>query len=79
MIGRNLKHYSIEALLGKGGMGTVYRALDNRLHRPVALKVLSPELTADPSRRNRFFQEARSAAAVMQSASVLYVRDDVTS
>ncbi len=64
MIGRTLKHYKIEALLGAGGMGVVYRARDTRLERPVALKVLKPELVADPERRNRFLREARVAAAL---------------
>ncbi len=64
MIGQTLKHYAIEAMLGKGGMGTVYRARDTRLQRPVALKVLSEDLTSDPDRRGRFFQEARAAAAI---------------
>jgi serine/threonine protein kinase len=68
MIGRILKHYTVEELLGKGGMGTVYRARDSRLQRPVALKVLSQELTADPDRRARFLQEARSAAAITHPA-----------
>ena len=64
MIGRTLKHYVIEEVLGQGGMGTVYRARDTRLQRQVALKVLAPELTADPERRQRFVREARSAAAI---------------
>ncbi len=45
-------------------MGVVYRAQDTRLHRAVAIKVLSAELTADPERRRRFLQEARAAAAL---------------
>ncbi len=68
MIGQTLKHYTVEAMLGKGGMGTVYRARDTRLQRPVALKVLSADLTADPDRKQRFFQEARSAAAITHPA-----------
>ncbi len=78
MIGRTLKHYAVEELLGKGGMGTVYRARDTRLQRPVALKVLSAELTADPDRRSRFLQEARSAAAINHPAvAQVYDVDDV--
>jgi predicted Ser/Thr protein kinase len=68
MIGRTLKHYTVEGLLGKGGMGTVYRARDTRLNRPVALKVLGSGLVADDDRRRRFFQEARSAAAINHPA-----------
>ncbi len=68
MIGQTIKQYSVEALLGKGGMGTVYRARDTRLQRPVAFKVLTADLTADPDRRQRFFQEARSAAAITHPA-----------
>jgi serine/threonine protein kinase len=68
MIGKTISHYKIEELLGKGGMGVVYLARDIRLNRPVAIKVLKPELTADPDRLRRFFQEARSAAAVTHPA-----------
>lgn len=68
MIGQTISHYKIEELLGKGGMGVVYLARDMRLNRPVAVKVLKPELTADPDRLRRFFQEARSAAAVTHPA-----------
>lgn len=68
MIGQSLKHYKIEQALGKGGMGVVYRARDLKLRRPVALKVLSAELTADHERRRRFLQEARSAARITHPA-----------
>jgi len=68
MIGRVLKHYTIESMLGKGGMGTVYRARDTRLERPVALKVLGSGLVSDQERRRRFFLEARSAAAINHPA-----------
>ncbi len=78
MIGRTLKHYAVEELLGKGGMGTVYRARDTRLQRSVALKVLSTELTSDPERRRRFLQEARAAAAINHPAvAQVYDVDDV--
>ena len=68
MIGRTLEHYRVEALLGRGGMGVVYRAVDTRLHRPVALKVLSEDLVHDADRRARFLQEARAASAVNHPA-----------
>jgi len=68
MIGKTLKHYHIEELLGKGGMGEVYRAFDTKLRRPVAIKVLKSELTENEDRRKRFIQEARSAAAVIHPA-----------
>jgi len=68
MIGQTLKHYKIEELLGMGGMGVVYRARDTKLQRPVALKILKPELVADPGRKSRFVVEAQSAAAVTHPA-----------
>jgi serine/threonine protein kinase len=64
MIGKELKHFKIEKLLGKGGMGVVYRARDVRLDRPVAIKVLRADLTANPDRRRRFLLEAKAASAV---------------
>jgi tRNA A-37 threonylcarbamoyl transferase component Bud32 len=68
MIGQNLKNYVVEEMLGKGGMGVVYRARDSRLHRNVALKVLPPELVRNEERRRRFVQEARAASVVNHPA-----------
>jgi len=68
MIGRTLKNYVVEEQLGKGGMGVVYRARDTKLDRPVALKVLPPELMRNEDRRRRFVQEARAASAVNHPA-----------
>jgi len=77
MIGRTLKHYRVEELLGAGGMGVVYRARDIRLERPVAMKLLKPELVSDQARRSRFLREARSAAAVSHPAiAQIYDIDD---
>ena len=58
--GAMLGSYRIEAVIGAGGMGVVYRALDTRLNRPAAIKVLSDEL-ADASARRRFQREAQLA------------------
>jgi serine/threonine protein kinase len=55
--------YRIEDRLGEGGMGTVYRALDTKLHRPVAIKFLSDEL-ADAAARRRFQREAQMASSL---------------
>lgn len=63
-IGAQLSHYRILAQLGKGGMGDVYRAEDQRLGREIALKVLPAQVAADPARFERFQREARSIAAL---------------
>jgi len=64
LVGRSLGHFLIEAKLGEGGMGVVYRATDEKLRRQVALKVLPDSFANDEDRRRRFLREARSAAAV---------------
>jgi eukaryotic-like serine/threonine-protein kinase len=63
-LGARLGPYEIVAPLGAGGMGEVYRALDTRLGREVAIKVLGRQASADPSRRLRFDREARLASMV---------------
>ncbi len=62
MIGKTLAHYEITGLLGKGGMGEVFRALDTKLGREVAIKILPPEVAGDPERAARFEREARTLA-----------------
>ena len=64
MIGSELSHFRVQEPIGSGGMGVVYRALDLRLERTVALKVLPPEALSDPDRRDRFLREARAASAL---------------
>ncbi|MGH9854880.1 MAG: serine/threonine protein kinase [Blastocatellia bacterium] len=64
LTGQQIGHYLIESLLGVGGMGEVYLALDTRLERRVALKFLPAQFTADADRLRRFEQEARTASAL---------------
>ncbi len=63
-VGVQLGPYRIEAPLGAGGMGEVYKARDTRLHRMVAIKVLSRDKAFDPRRNHRFLQEARAISAL---------------
>ena len=72
--GTKLGPYEIQAPLGAGGMGEVYRARDTRLDRIVAVKVLPSSFSADPDRLRRFEQEARSVAA-LNHPNILSVHD----
>jgi eukaryotic-like serine/threonine-protein kinase len=56
--GTRLEHYEILGPLGAGGMGEVYRALDSKLRREVAIKILPLQFARDPSRLSRFEREA---------------------
>ena len=63
-IGQQLGSYEITALLGKGGMGEVYRARDTKLKRDVAIKILPADLAGDPDRLIRFEREAHLLASL---------------
>src|SRR5215469_5055856 len=60
--GDQLGHYKIQSIIGRGGMGEVYRAVDTKLEREVAVKVLPAALAADPERLGRFEREAKVLA-----------------
>jgi len=62
--GVEIAGYCIEAVAGRGGMGIVYRARQSRPQRTVAIKVISPDLAADPGFRRRFEQESTTAAQI---------------
>jgi tRNA A-37 threonylcarbamoyl transferase component Bud32 len=62
--GARIANYRIDGLIGRGGMAVVYRATDVRLDRPVALKILDPELASDDAFRERFIRESRAGAGV---------------
>src|SRR5690348_12369613 len=62
LLGRTLGHYRILEKIGEGGMGEVYRALDEHLGCDVAIKVLPPGAIHDESARQRFHKEARALA-----------------
>jgi hypothetical protein len=72
-----IAHYAITSKLGEGGMGTVYRAIDTKLHREVAIKVLPDAFAADPDRLARFTREAQVLASLNHPniASIYGVED----
>jgi len=74
VIGQTLGHYRIEAKLGEGGMGLVYRAFDTHLDRPVAIKILRADATTSPERKRRFVQEAKAASA-LNHPNIIHIYD----
>jgi Tol biopolymer transport system component/tRNA A-37 threonylcarbamoyl transferase component Bud32 len=74
MVGKTISHYTILDKLGEGGMGVVYKARDAHLDRFVAIKVLPPERVADPERKLRFVQEAKSASA-LNHPNIVHIYD----
>ena len=68
MVGQTLGHYRITQRIGEGGMGVVYKALDTRLKRTVAIKVLRPEVAENTDRLARFEREAHLLAALDHSS-----------
>jgi serine/threonine protein kinase len=63
-VGDRVGNFEVEALIARGGMAVVYRARDPGLRRPVALKVIAPELAQDQKFRQRFTQESQLAASI---------------
>jgi len=76
--GDTIGHYTIKRLLGEGGMGVVYLALDTTLGRDVALKAVAPRFTDDPARRDRLRREARAAAALTHpNIATVYALEEI--
>jgi hypothetical protein len=72
-----LGHYEVLEVLGRGGMGVVLRAFDDKLHRVVAVKALAPALAGNALARKRFVREARAAAAVThENVIAIYAVED---
>jgi serine/threonine protein kinase len=67
MLGETISHYRIIEKLGEGGMGVVYRAVDTKLDREVAIKFLPQHLSADSDVTKRFIHEAKAASAIDHS------------
>src|SRR5215831_13856793 len=67
MLAQTIAHYRIQSKIGAGGMGEVYRAMDTKLVRDVALKVLPEAFASDPTRMARFEREAKVLASLNHS------------
>ena len=63
-LGTDLGSYHLESVIGRGGMGVVYRATDTALDRPVAIKLIAPLAADDEAFRARFLRESKMAAAI---------------
>jgi serine/threonine-protein kinase len=74
MVGRTLGHYQIQAQIGAGGMGEVWRALDTRLDRAVAIKILPEQLAHNSEALRRFEREAKAVAA-LSHPNILAIHD----
>ena len=77
MVGRTIHQYQFLEKLGAGGMGEIYKALDTRLNRYVAVKVLTTAASGDPERRRRFIQEAQAASA-LNHPNIITIHDIVS-
>ncbi|MGD2077133.1 MAG: protein kinase [Chloroflexota bacterium] len=75
LVGHQIDNYRVDLLLGEGGMGSVYRAQDVNLARPVALKVMHAQFANQPEFRQRFLQEAQAAARLGDHASIVNIYD----
>ncbi len=77
MVGRQIQQYQMLEKLGAGGMGEIYKALDTRLNRTVAIKVLPSAKSGDPDRRRRFLLEAQSASS-LNHPSIITIHDVIS-